>query len=74
MGAFDKAKDAADKVKQAAEENADKLGDVIDKAADKLDEKTGGKYSDQIDRVVESIQDPGGATSPGDEPPNRPAP
>jgi hypothetical protein len=24
--------------------------------------------------VVESIQDPGGATSPGDEPPNRPAP
>lgn len=74
MSMFDKAKDAADKVKDVTEEHADKLGDVIDKTADKLDEKTGGKHSDKIDRAVDAIQDPGGATTPEEEPPRRPAP
>ncbi|HEX2064312.1 MAG TPA: antitoxin [Acidimicrobiales bacterium] len=74
MGMFDKAKEAADKVKDVTEKHADKLGDVIDKGADKLDEKTGGKHSDKIDSAVDAIQDPGGATSPEEEPPGRPTP
>lgn len=74
MGMFDKAKDVTDKIKDVAEENADKLGGLIDKAADKVDEKTGGKYSDKIDRVVEAVQKPSDATAPAEEPPGRPAP
>ena len=74
MGTFDKAKEAADKVKEVTEEHADKLGEGIDKAADKIDEKTGGKYSDQIDHVVDSIQDPADTTTRGEEPPSRRAP
>lgn len=43
MGIFDKAKDAA----QGHEEQ---VGAGIDKGTDALNEKTGGKYGDQIDK------------------------
>jgi gas vesicle protein len=74
MGAFDKAKDMTDKVKDVTEETVDKLDGVIDKVADKVDEKTGGKYSDKIDQVVEGVQNPAESTSRAEEPPSRPAP
>jgi hypothetical protein len=66
MGLFDKAKGLA-------RDNADKLDGVIDKAADTVDEKTGGKYSDKIDRAVDAAN--GALDDPGtDEPPRRTAP
>ena len=74
MSAFDKAKDAADKVDQVTEDAVDKLDDVIEKIADKVDEKTDGKYSDRIDHVVDAVQNPAEATARDDEPPSPPAP
>ncbi len=73
MGAFEKAKDVTDKVEAVTEENVYKLGDVIEKGADKLDEKTGGKYSDRIDQVVDPIQNPADAAAPPEDPSGRPA-
>ena len=44
MGLFDKAK-------KLAEDNKDKIADGVDKATDVVDDKTGGKYTDQLDKV-----------------------
>ena len=74
MSASDKGKDVAGKVEDVTEENVDKLGDLIDKAANKLDEKTGGKYSDKIGQVVDAVQDPADATPRAEETPNPSAP
>lgn len=71
MGVFDKAKQTAEQVKEVTEEKADKLGPVIDDIAEKVDEKTGGKHSDKIDRAVDAIQNP--ADTPGEERPSSPA-
>jgi ABC-type transporter Mla subunit MlaD len=49
MGIFDKAK-------QLAEDNADKLDDAIDKVADVADDRTGGKFSDQIDKGADAAK------------------
>ncbi len=49
MGLFDKAKGLAG-------EHADKVEQAIDKVADVVDEKTGGKYADQIDKGVEAAK------------------
>lgn len=46
MGIFDKAK-------KAAEEHGDKIADGVDKATDAVDDKTGGKFSDHLDKVDE---------------------
>ena len=43
MGIFDKAKDLA-------ASNPDKANEFIDKAGDMVDEKTGGKYTGQVDQ------------------------
>lgn len=52
----------------------DRFGDAAAKAGEFIDEKTGGKYSDQIQSGVESVQSrlPGGGdasetTEPADE-------
>ena len=50
MGMFDKIKDLAD-------EHADKVESAIDKVADVVDDKTGGKYSDQIETGVEKAKE-----------------
>ena len=65
MGIFDKAKDLAD-------QHADKVGEGIDKAAELVDGKTGGKFSDQIDKGAEAAKglvDEGEGREP--EPPSR---
>ena len=49
MGLFDRAK-------ELAEEHADKVGDAIDKVADVVDDKTGGKYSDKIDKGADAAK------------------
>lgn len=55
--------DITDKAKGLLEDNADKVDAGIDKAADLADEKTGGKYSDQIDTAADKLKDvlPGGS-------------
>ncbi len=50
MGIFDKIKDLAD-------EHADQVEDALDKVADVVDDKTGGKYSDQIETGVEKAKE-----------------
>lgn len=49
--------DFVDKAKDLAAENKDRVDDVIDKAGDMIDEKTGGKYSDQVDKGQEAAKD-----------------
>lgn len=43
MGIFDKAKDALG-------DHADKVDTGIDKAGDAVDQKTGGKYAEHVDK------------------------
>lgn len=54
MGFFDRAKKKAEEL---AEDHGDTIEEGIDKAADAADEKTGGKYSDQIEAEAEKAKD-----------------
>jgi len=45
-----------DKVKNLAGQHADKVEGALDKVAEVVDEKTGGKYADQIDKGVEAAK------------------
>ncbi|AJW40516.1 antitoxin [Rhodococcus sp. 15-725-2-2b] len=56
MGFADNLKGIVDKGKDLAAENSDKIDDVVEKAGDFIDNKTGGKYSDQIDKVQEAAK------------------
>lgn len=47
MGLFDKAKNLAGK-------HADKLEGAVEKVGDTIDDKTGGKFSDKIDKVQDA--------------------
>lgn len=49
--------DFVDKAKDLAAEHEDKVTDGIDKVADMVDDKTDGKYSDQIDQGAEKAKD-----------------
>ncbi len=40
-----------DKAKEAVEKNIDKVGVVIDKAGDFVDDKTGGKFAETVDKA-----------------------
>lgn len=57
-----------DKIKGLAGQHADKVEGAIDKAADVVDEKTGGKYSEHIDKGAETakgfVGDEGDTTPP----------
>ena len=65
MGLFDKAKELAG-------EHTDKVGDAIDKVADVVDEKTGGKFAEQIDKGAEAAKGlVGDAGEAEPEPPSR---
>ena len=45
------------KAKDMMSGNKDKVKDGVEKAADMVDEKTGGKFSDQIDKGEEAAKD-----------------
>ena len=49
--------DFVDKAKDLASEHEKEVGEGIDKAADLVDEKTEGKYSDQIDQGAEKAKE-----------------
>lgn len=52
MSFVDTLKGLLGKGREAASQNADKVHGAIDKAADVADSKTGGKYSDKIDKAA----------------------
>lgn len=52
----------ADSFREKAEQAVDKVGgervkDGVEKAGDKLDEKTGGKYADHVDKGQNAASD-----------------
>ena len=49
--------DFIDKAKAMMSGNKDKMKDGVEKAADMVDEKTGGKFSDQVDKGEEAAKD-----------------
>jgi ABC-type transporter Mla subunit MlaD len=49
--------DFVDKAKDMAADNKDTVKDGIEKAADVVDDKTGGKFSDQVDQGAEAAKD-----------------
>ena len=57
MSIFDKAKDLADKATDAAGDHTDEIAVGIDKAADLADDKTDGKYGDQIESGADTAKD-----------------
>ncbi|WP_446664372.1 antitoxin [Flexivirga sp. B27] len=54
MGLFDSAKD---KASELAGDNKDKVDEGVEKAGDAVDDKTGGKFSDQIDSGQDAAKD-----------------
>jgi hypothetical protein len=51
MGLLDKFKKHTDKAKDLMESQGDKIAEGVDKATDVVDDKTGGKYADHLDKV-----------------------
>lgn len=56
MGFADNLKGIVDKGKNLAAENSDKIEDVVDKAGNFIDDKTGGKYADKVDKVQDAAK------------------
>jgi MT0933-like antitoxin protein len=54
MGMFDNIKD---KAQDLVDSQGDKVGEGLDKAGDFVDDKTGGKYSEQIDQGADRAKD-----------------
>ncbi|MFF4314339.1 antitoxin [Streptomyces sp. NPDC001507] len=52
IGGIDGLKNLADKAKEVAEEHGDAIGAGLEKAGDLVDERTDGKYTEQIDTGV----------------------
>ncbi|MFF4306255.1 antitoxin [Streptomyces sp. NPDC001601] len=52
IGGIDGLKNLADKAKDVAEEHGDAIGAGLEKAGDLVDERTEGKYTEQIDTGV----------------------
>ncbi|MFC4124616.1 antitoxin [Nocardia rhizosphaerae] len=88
MSIVDTLKGLLGKGKETVEQNADKINEAVDKAGTFIDEKTGGKYSDKIEKgkdaakkVVPPQADTGDAapktdpgTTPGGTAPTDPGP
>jgi len=45
-----------DKAKGLAAKNADKITGAVDKATSTIDQRTGGKYRDQLDKVGDAVE------------------
>lgn len=55
MGLMDEAKELAEKAKDLAAGHEDQAKAALDKAGDLIDEKTGDKYKDQVDKGQEFV-------------------
>ncbi len=67
MGIFDKAKDALNEHKDDIGQHSDKLDGGVDKGGDFVDDKTGGKYAEQVDKGQDFAKDQLGERSGGAE-------
>ncbi|MFB7877833.1 MULTISPECIES: antitoxin [unclassified Nocardia] len=80
MSLVDTLKGLLGKGKDAAAQNADKINDAVDKAGSFIDEKTGGKYSDKIEKGKDAAkkvvppQQPGAGPATGGPAPTDPGP
>ncbi|MGW2523901.1 antitoxin [Streptomyces sp. NPDC001617] len=54
---FESLKNLKDKAEDIAEEHGEVIGQGLEKAGDLVDEKTDGKYADQIDTGVDKAKD-----------------
>ncbi len=56
MSLMDTLKGLVGKGKDVAAQNAEKIESAVDKAGGFIDQKTGGKYSDKIDKGAEAVK------------------
>jgi hypothetical protein len=56
MSLMETLKGLVGKGRDAVAENAEKVHDAVDRAGGFIDEKTGGKYSDQIGKGVDAVK------------------
>lgn len=60
MSIFDelkgKAEELKDKATELIQENSEKISGAIDQAGDFIDEKTGGKFADKVDKVQDGAK------------------
>lgn len=74
MSLMDTLKGLVGKGKEVAAQNAEKVEQAVDKAGQVIDEKTGGKYSSQIDKGTDAVKSAlgtdaaAGAAAPAAEP------
>ena len=69
------------KAKSLVAENADQISETVEKATSTIDQKTGGKYRDKLDKVEDTVArnlekakdegDPPDSTRPGGDGPTR---
>ncbi|MFE2960870.1 antitoxin [Nocardia tengchongensis] len=76
---MDTLKGLVGKGKEVAAQNAEKIEQAVDKAGHVIDEKTGGKFSAQIDKGTEAVKnaiptDTAAAEAPAEPAPAEPAP
>jgi hypothetical protein len=57
------------KAKGAAAKNADKITGTVEKATSTIDQKTGGKYRDKLDKVEDTVARNLDKAKPDDEDP-----
>ncbi|NLU82492.1 antitoxin [Rhodococcus sp. HNM0569] len=79
MSFADTLKSLIGKGQKAASDNADKIHGAVDKAAGFADDKTGGKYKDQIGKAADAVkkavpdeEPPAGGSGPGPGPTDTP--
>lgn len=56
-----------DDIKAAADSHEDQVEQGIDKVADVIDQKTGGKFADQVDQAQDFLKDKLGNAEPSPE-------
>ena len=56
-----------DRLKEMAGKHSDKVDEGVTRAADEIDERTGGKYSEQIDQAEERAKEAMRRGESGDE-------
>jgi hypothetical protein len=49
--------DFLNRIKDLADEHDDKVDSALEKVGEQIDERTGNKYSDHIDRAVDAAQE-----------------